>query len=540
MGKKHEKYLMDLFETNNMVFTSSELIDILCENFKDCTRVNARKIIQNSTKKGIMKSTNPLTFGKNQYAYYSNNLSFSFNLVKDILKHNRPGLYRVLNRIEENQGLISYVEILKLSASPIKESKTKVVSFNELVSILKIGKIGDVREMSFEGVNYLVKNNINDAEAIEMMGKHNQKLIIDCIFITPLLIWLQKHNLINTKNGVIYRNKNNPGVAVIHNNLAWDAFAYTSTTGLYEFIGDDKEDKQTLVVLDFKIEGTYNLEDLHGFYDRIQIHRNSVKNKLNKRKVLPIVIANEISKQAYFELTKLNFLYFNLGVIFGERIYEVIKKLELTAFSNLFLSSQDEQETYLKQINDILTTLRETGQETNLQSLKGELFERIIYMVLCKIYHKEKISHSYVINKTYEDGTKRSHEYDFMIKTDEEFIAVEVKGYKGSTIIKKGNFIEEENKPEKDTIKWFFGYMYPFFKEKFNNDIFERPVKACYITTAQFDTDALQILENHNQSKDKPNKLDCYYNGQKLIELLKQYDMKKEIDVINQFYNPIL
>lgn len=541
MAIKHEKYIELLLANNDRIFTSSELIQKICNKFKDCKRSNARKVIQNAVKKGIMKSTKPLTFGHGQYAYYSNSTPFSLKLIKDILKENRPGLYRVLERLRTNGGIISYIEALKLSASPIHKSSTKVPTFKELVTLLENMK--QVKVMDCKGVNYLVTPSMSDTVAMCLMNEHNQNLYLDCIFIPPILIWLQKHYLINTKHGVVYRNKNNVGQGAIHNNLAWDAFAYTNTTGFYEYIGSNDKDTSTLVVLDFKIKGTYDLLDLYGFYDRIQIHRNSVKSKRKKRKVLPIVIANDVSTQANYEIRNLNFLSFDISTSFGERICEIIKNLELVSFNRLLNVEEDIQyDSFLKTIDNTLSTLKESGQETNLNNIKGELFERIMYMILAKIYPTAHIYHSYILTEKLEDNNIRNQEYDFFISTNNEYIAIEVKGYKGETRIKNGKWLEKENKPEKDTVKWFFSYTYPFFKKTFKVNPIKKPVRCCYITTSQFTNEALESLNTKINSVDKPDDLDIYYDGDKLIKFLKEskeHDFTQEIKVIKQYYNPV-
>ena len=59
--------------------------------------------------------------------------------------------------------------------------------------------------------------------------------------------------------------------------------------------------------------------------------------------------------------------------------------------------------------------------------------------------------------------------------------------------------------------------------------------KFCYITTSDFSEDAAKELIS--RKKNKPNKLDCCYNHDSLLELLKENNMKDEIKVINQFYS---
>lgn len=539
MAKRHEDYLLQRFLGKSVVLTGSELSKEICEKFPDCTKENARKIIQNAVKSNIIKSSKPLTLGHKQYAYYGHQYYLSKDTLKNLMEQNRPALHRIMQRLSQNGGVISYVEAFKISAATVSKGSTKVNTLTKTISILE--NMGLVRKESNWGVNYLVEYNLGQSDAIYLMQEHHYKLQLDCMFIPSFLIWLQKHNLINSNN-IIYRNKKKLGDGVVHNNLIWDAYAYTSTTGLYEHIGSDDKEKQTLVVLDFKIRDSYDNLDLSGFYDRIQIHRNSVKNKNSKRKILPIVVANTIDSDAKKELNRLKILSFDLGTVFGERIYEIINKLKLISTQDIVNINPLNNTIYNKDltqyIKEILSALKESGQSENLGNLKGELFERLMYSVIFKIYKKDicQIHHSYCLNRTIENDKKEGYEYDYVVETSDEFIIFELKGYKGSTFIKKGGFNKETDKPEHNTVKWFFGLTYPFIKKYLKGGLFEKPIKACYITTAKFDKNAEDMLNQLNKSKDKPKDLDIFYDGDKLIELLKTYDLKKEIKVINQYY----
>lgn len=230
-------------------------------------------------------------------------------------------------------------------------------------------------------------------------------------------------------------------------------------------------------------------------------------------------------------------LYFNLGTVFGERIYEVIKNMKLLTFGNL--QRLEHEESLTQHIEKSLKALNESGQEENLGNLKGELFERLMFSVLHKIYWGHSITHSYSFSQTTEDGKKEGYEYDYLIETNDEFIVIELKGYKGEKYIKKGEYIKEKGKPEQYTVKWFFNWTYQKIKNKFKDNPRGKHVRGCYITTARFDDDALAVLEKINKSSDKPQNIDAFYDGKKLIELLDNHGMYNEIEVIKKYYKPI-
>mgnify|MGYP002517508593 CR=1 FL=1 len=51
-----------------------------------------------------------------------------------------------------------------------------------------------------------------------------------------------------------------------------------------------------------------------------------------------------------------------------------------------------------------------------------------------------------------------------------------------------------------------------------------------------FEKEALEVLERLNLGKCKSEKLDCYYDRNKLNNLLKEYNLKKESQIIKNYY----
>lgn len=531
MAKKHEEFLRNLFILEMDVYTGGELVTKLCEEFPNCSRENARKVIEIAVRNKVINSSKPFTFGKNQFAYFSIYHSFTPEMLNVVLKNNRPGIYRVISTLEKNNGVISYLEILKLAAIPLGRETTKKTSLKEITEILE--KMNIAKTMSQSGFKYLVSTRKEDPEAKKLMHEHNEKLRWDAIITSIFVSWLKKHHFITTNN-VLYRNKITPHKGIIHNQLVWDAVSYTKTTGFTEYIKNNSDEAQTCMLLDAKISGSYSVHDLSGFYDRLQIYRNSV-NQNSKRRILPIIVANEIDAEAKKQIRNLNILCFDIATVFGERIFEVFNKLQILSVTNL---EQLYNGDLTNIIEESLKSIKESGQETNLGNLKGELFERLMYKVLFTVFTRNStIKHNFIINYTpNENGTPHNFEYDYLVETDNEYIVFELKGLKSGTFIRKGSFSTEKGKPQYGTIKWFFGWTFPVIKKRFEENPWGKPVKACYITTAKFDEDALKILNEHNNSKLKPDTLDVYYDGQKLIQLLKTFGLKKEIEIIKQYY----
>ncbi len=112
-----------------------------------------------------------------------------------------------------------------------------------------------------------------------------------------------------------------------------------------------------------------------------------------------------------------------------------------------------------------------------------------------------------------------------------------MKGYKEESIIPLGKYNEQTKKPEKDTLRWFLNHTLALCKKKVYKKEDPKPSKFCYITTAHFSKEALKVLEEKNNSKEKPKEISCFFDHESLIKLLRKYKMKKEINIIKQFYS---
>src|SRR5690606_26028904 len=141
-----------------------------------------------------------------------------------------------------------------------------------------------------------------------------------------IIDWIVQSNLIDNSN-IIYRNKNNPSKGAKHNNLVWDAFGYSKTTGINPTLARDSNipEKQTLVVLDILISRDYEQIDLDGFLNRIEINLNSVVK--GQRKVLPLIVYRKCSSLVLNKINKLGFLSYDIGLIYGSNIHSVLENV---------------------------------------------------------------------------------------------------------------------------------------------------------------------------------------------------------------------
>jgi hypothetical protein len=523
---KYKIYIIDVLERQKFI-TGKELVQLLKRDFsvKD---VNARKIIQRSVNEGYIKSSSPLTFGNGQFVYLKINLTLTFESVMQICQTNRPPLYRLMYSMNLGNGVISYYEALKVSASPNEQLSSKIKTLDEL--IIELVKLDFVYEKTDEnGVRYILEKYLqnNVGEEQNRISVHYNKLIMDCMFIPDILRWLKKCNIIDN-NLLLYRNKKTPAIGAQQNGLIWDALAYTKTTGINEISGvkADVIEKQTFVPLDIILSRPYEQVDLDGFYNRIQLVLNSIK--LGKRKVLPIVVYRTASDLILNKLAKLGFIAFDIGSIFGSKIYDVIEKINQiqinSNFSNLNVESA---------VSSILIKLQEAGQDNNLTDLKGTLFEFLMYPILKTIYPNAEIIHGKTYTNKNNDGTKEYYEYDYIVKSSNphEILIVELKGYSSNAKIQVGD------SNTKNTLKWFFRRTLLFAKKQFKKEIEEGAhFVGTFITSAGYFQDGYEFLEKLSTSSIKPKNLDIGYDGAQLLTLLEKYDFHKIKKTIERFY----
>lgn len=513
--KKFNHFIKKTFSKGSKFISGGEINKILQNEF-EIKEGYARQIIRRAVKSGVINSSKPISFDKGQYIYFNQNNSLNIDVLEDISKKYRPPLYRLIKMLKINDGIISYYEALKITSSPLDKHKTKKSHLDDQLDILSELDLIEF-ETDRKKVKYIILKSFSYDSLQELISSHYTKMVLDSLFLPDILNWLRKINLIDNSN-IRFRNKNCPSLGTKHNNFVWDAYAYTKTTGINTITesNNDNNDKSVLVVLEVIISRKFTDLDLQCFYDRIQGVRNSVKHKSNTRKVIPIIIYKEISSEAFNKMKALGFLGFNLGVIFGENIYEIIEEIYYIKLKeNDFL---DESKEVVDEINRVLTSIEQSGQKPNLGQIKGDLFESLIYSLLREIYSSGVIEQNKRIPK--KDNEDEYYEFDFIITHPgyDELIVIEVKGKSSRLVIEKGPY------DKKETIQWFFNNTFPRAKEWLEED--ERKnytVKASYITTANIRYEAKEYLNKTFVGKSlQSKKLDIYYDGEKLFNLLDQ------------------
>lgn len=483
---------------------------------------NARKIIERAATAKIVKAS-AVSFGNRQYSYIHPEKRFTKEIILKITKTNRPPLYRLIMMLDFYKGILPYHVAMKVCATPLKSENTKSDSIAKLVSEMELLEYG-IQYKDPTGSKFIVYPLLHDKA--EVLAKlEMQSMAVDAAFIPDVLRALRKYNIIDNDK-VLYRSKGAPEKGITQNNFVWDAIAYTRTTGINEIRSSEANtfDKQTMVALDIVVNRDYKDEDLQGFVARIQAIQSAVKT--GKRKVLPIVVyAKTTTKILIHRIRKLGFLCFDLGSIYGSKVYEIVKHVndvKTADWSDYFEIDNIVEKT--------LRVMQDAGQEDNLSNIKGDLFESLMYPLFKLIFSDATIEPGGKL-KSKETGPKE-YEYDYIITSARlnEVLVIELKGFASSNYISLGDYQTQ------NTIKWFFGNTFPFaqkiLKARHPND----KITACYITTASFKEDGVAFLNSIGQGKLRPNDLDTWYDGEKLMRLLDKYKLKKTSQIIKRYY----
>jgi hypothetical protein len=521
MSEQYQTFIYDLVSKEKFI-AASDLTLALKERY-GVTDSNARKILQRTADSGLIVSSKPITFGKGQFVYMRPESHLDFDSIKSILKKYRPPLFRILQVMEENDGIISYYEALKLSASPEEKTSSKGTPVTELIEMFVNLELVKIETDKYD-IRYIIDKYKENTE--QMMSFHHGKMVLDSMFIPDILKWLRNVNIIDNLK-TVYRSKQNPSKGAVHNSLAWDAYGYTKTTGINKIVGKkaDIVDKQTLVVLDIILSREYTQADLDGFLSRVQVNLNSVKD--GQRKVMPIVFYKEISQKVQFTLSSLGFMAFDIGTVFGNKIKSIVDKI--ASLQNQLESNPSHAKAHT--LDSLLSTIRDAGQEENLSNLKGILFEFLLYPVFLTIYSNATVTPGKYLSKKNENGTKEGYEYDFIILSEnpKEIIIIEAKGYSAERRIAIGDSSKQ------NTLSWFYGKTLPFVKSFYQKEIEQGyRLKACYITSAGFFKDGYTYLKA--QAKLKSKKLDGFYDGEALLNLLEEHEFTQVKKTIERYF----
>lgn len=517
MSKVHVRFLVSyLNEHKNVAFLGSDLLKKLISYYPELSEANGRKIISNCKAKGLIDSSEPVSFDNNQYAYFAVGSEKNYQLYKELIKKYKQQLFRVIYALRRNKNILSINDFYRISGVS-SEPNSHSVTANRLLQDLELLNIAEKKETN--GIEYI--HFINFEPSVDMVERLTDDLVDKNFLISCCVQWLIKCNIVSEKN-VCYIGSDNQFSGIERNHMFWDSIGFTNTIG----IGGKEKEFQTMVVIDFLANYKYEEYDFQGFQSRVDHLIFSVRKA--KRKVLPIVIVNSISPAAKALLREKHYMFFSLDSLFGKNAIQVAKEYRQTINA---IEHHIEIKNYSQIVDEVAglySYVSNNANEVNLGNIKGALFEYLMFPVLERVFNKkgDRIIHSFkgsVSNKKYE--------FDYRIETETENIFIELKGYKNSNIIPLGKK-KANHTPEKNSILWSLK-QYEIAKKQFSQTN-ERKTKFCFITTCKIEEQAKEALSK--RKKDKSEYLEIFYDYESLLSLLRSINSRNEIHVIKQFF----
>lgn len=518
MSSKHNEYLIGYLEKHEeTAFLGSDLLKVLLSQFSELNDSSGRKVISQCKKRGLIKSSEPVKFSNNQYAYSSIRSTQGYSLYKKVIKLYKPQLFRIVYALNRNNHILSLNDFYRISGVTTNPDE-HTVSSEQLLEDLE--RLNIARKSETDGIEYLyfINNNppSNSIKTLKEELKDKNFLLSCCTQ------WLEKSNIIS-RYSTCYLGESNQYSGINRNNMFWDSFGYTNTVGL----GSSQRDNQTIVIIDFSPKHQYQEYDFKGFKDRVDHLVFSVKHE--KRKVMPIVIADSFSPTAITRIRDNNYMLFSVDSVLGKKALQVSQKYRETVNTIEQRIAQKEYSSIIDDVSNLYTYLSDGVNEVNFGNLKGILFEYLMYPVLTHIFCKkgDRITHHYE-----KSLNNFKFEFDYFIETETEDIFIELKGYKKNSVIQLGKKDSETHIPEKNSILWFLK-QYDLAKEYIGKRP-NRKAKFCYITTCSIHEDGKKTLEKRN--KECPDSLASYYEYDSLMQLLEKHG-KKEKQIVTQFYD---
>lgn len=136
---EYDLYIENVF--SNETFISGSELSKLIQNKFNLADAYSRKIIERAVGKNIIQSSAPITFGKGQFIYFSNTQKLNKDTLKKFCKTNRPPVFRLLEALDDNNGILSYYEALKITASPLENKSSKIDSLDDIIKDNPLGVI---------------------------------------------------------------------------------------------------------------------------------------------------------------------------------------------------------------------------------------------------------------------------------------------------------------------------------------------------------------------------------------------------------------
>lgn len=476
---------------------SSDLSDELVK--KGFTEVAARKKISRccSSSNGQILRLPYLTFPHRAKFVYLKKEGYSERFYSN--------LYEALNK---TNSIYSHAfNLLKVHYGVLNEDRFKVYSSSPEISSKHINHETVLKNLIT--LNLCEYKNINNVRYIYLTEPAwDEKRAIALEKIESLLIdmlreWLKRTNLGSFK--AINKSRN-------YGYFFWDISSPSYISPFIKKDNNDKKIKHGFVVADV----VYNVVDentIKYFINKLNI----VKANKNNRPVIPILIAQGYTKEAFNIGRSKGIVLVTPEILFGKDIADLFENL-LYKLSNIAAATTKDIEEFLK-LYDQLAKIQGSAAH-----LYGDLFEFIVGVV----YREFLPTSSLEIGKLVSINTGDRKEIDVYIKTtDNKIYFIECKGYSQKTKVCENDALHWVNKVPL-LRKWGFENIENFDKMEQHYE---------FLTTSDFDNKAKDVFDEFNKNTKKYQIV--YLNGKQLLDFIKSKNINskdKIIKTLNEHY----
>jgi hypothetical protein len=487
-----------------------------CGILQSDARVYIRRLVES---KKIFCSS-PLRFAGG-FAYSKNK---SNNIYRGIVQKEKPMLYAVLNKFEENGFIISKTDICKLSACILTEND-KYYTYEKVLKDMEY--FYQIKKELIEGNEFIIdQKSLNNYQS-----KYNElykRNFVDCSIIPTIINYLKSMNLLQKKDVPHYRNKNNPFRHEKINNLVFDASGFTVTTGFVEFEknGEKIIPQKTLVIFDVKVSEIYTNFDYNGFEKRINCLIFATKGK-TKRKILPIIVCNEINDKLIEEVVSdKKCLILQVKKIFGKIGIETINFI-----------MRDSKSLGNKDFSELLDKLEVSGLET-FNFIKGYIFELIVERILDKIFVSKNVTlkNNLEINCANDNGETERAELDIVVMENATGKKI-VFECKSSALPIRWRNIDSQNN-DSSYAKYFFNTTAGKLDKKYGKNEYY----MCMISANGFDGETIKKSVDTCLTNRKHPNFKLLYSVKELIDTFKEEienlgdNINKEKEILEKYF----
>lgn len=491
------KDIIEILNRNGGMLTSDLSAELVKRGYSE---VAARQKISRSyySSNGQILKLPYLTFPhRAKFAYlknegyserFYNNLYNALNKTNSVYRH-------TFNLLKTHYGVLNENRFRVYSSSP--EISSKHINYATVLDNLIKLKLCEYKNINNVRYIYLTESAWDEKRAIAIEK-------IELLLVDMLKEWLKRTNFASYK--AIDKTRN-------YGYFYWDISAPSFISPfIIKDKPNDKKIKHGFVVADV----VYNIIDentIKYFINKLNI----VKANKNNRLVIPILMAQGYTQEAFNIGRSKGIVIVTPEILFGKDIADMFENL-LYKLSNIAAAATKDIEEFLK-LYDQLAKI-----EGAAAHLYGDLFEFIIGV----IYREFLPITSLEIGKLISISTGDRKEIDVYIKTtDKKIYFIECKGYSQKTTV-----------AEKEAQYWVekVPLLRKWGTENIDNfDKLEQHYE--FLTTSDFDAEAKQIFDEFNQ-KTKRYQIE-YMNGKQLLAFIKSKNIDskdKIIKTLNEHY----